>query len=302
MQEFVAELSLFRVTRTQLHEKHGRMGDSDRRSLLWSPEDILSDSESEKDVKQGKHADVRIPIGSADSDSREDLGKLWTPEPHLVPDDRLRRSTLWGSAGGRSTEASRDEIREETRAGKRVAEIEALPHSDTDSDVESQALLLSNGGTHTNGIEETVNPGRGEIQEWVRRSDQKRNSMAERLSELLRPQPASVDADVDATARERRKSADNKRVSQLNRPSLQRRNSLAMQVSERVPPEWVLLLLGCLLGLSSGISVVLFNKGVHLIHELAWAGTPHEGAAWLRAQKLVDMLLILKIAFSALLI
>jgi H+/Cl- antiporter ClcA len=28
---------------------------------------------------------------------------------------------------------------------------------------------------------------------------------------------------------------------------------------------------------------------VHLIHELAWAGTPHEGAAWLRAQKLVDI-------------
>lgn len=28
---------------------------------------------------------------------------------------------------------------------------------------------------------------------------------------------------------------------------------------------------------------------VHVIHELAWAGTPHEGAAWLRAQKLVDI-------------
>lgn len=28
---------------------------------------------------------------------------------------------------------------------------------------------------------------------------------------------------------------------------------------------------------------------VHLIHELAWAGTPHEGAAWLRSQKLVDI-------------
>lgn len=266
------------------------MGDSDRRSLLWSPEDILSDSDSEKDVKgkqilgggfDTKNAEVRIPIGSADSIedtvSREDLDKLWTPEPHLVPDDRLRRSTLWGSAAGLGkglTEASRDEIREETRAGKRVAEIEAvderlLPHSD----VESHALLLSNGANQTNGvhkfgIEEAANRGRSEIKEWVRRSDQKRNSMAERLSDLLRPQPVSVDADVDATARERRKSSDNgreKRVSQLNRSSLQRRNSLAMQVSERVPPEWVLLLLGCLLGLSSGISVVLFNKGVCLL-------------------------------------
>ncbi|KAG0624168.1 hypothetical protein M758_3G228900 [Ceratodon purpureus] len=291
------------------------MGDSDRRSLLWSPGDILSDSDSEKDVKgkqvlgggfSSNNAEVRIPIGSADSVedtvSREDLDKLWTPEPHLVPDDRLRRSTLWGSAAGLGKEANRDEIREETRAGKRVAEIEAvderpLPHSDTDSDAESQALLLGNGAKQTNGVhkfevEEDANLGRSEIKDWVRRSDQNRNSMAERLSDLLRPQPVSIDADGDATARERRKSSDNgreKRVSQLNRPSLQRRNSLAMQVSERVPPEWVLLLLGCLLGLSSGISVVLFNKGVHLIHELAWAGTPREGAAWLRAQKLVDI-------------
>lgn len=28
---------------------------------------------------------------------------------------------------------------------------------------------------------------------------------------------------------------------------------------------------------------------VHLIHDLAWAGTPHEGAAWLRLQKLIDI-------------
>lgn len=27
---------------------------------------------------------------------------------------------------------------------------------------------------------------------------------------------------------------------------------------------------------------------VHAIHDLAWAGTPHEGAAWLRVQKLKD--------------
>lgn len=271
------------------------MGDSDRRSLLWSPEDILSDSDSEQDIKgkqvlgdgvfspelSSNNAEVRIAIGSANSVegtvSREELGRLWTPEPHLVPDDRLRRSTLWGSAGGLGKGLS-DEIREETRAGKRVAEIEAvderpLSHSDTDSDVESHALLVTGGATQANGIhkyeiEEPANRGRSEIKEWVRRSDETRNSMAERLSDLLRSKAASVEADVDATARERRRSSDNgreKRVSQLNRPSLQRRNSLAMQVSERVPPEWVLLLLGCLLGLSSGISVVLFNKGVCLL-------------------------------------
>lgn len=282
------------------------MGDSDRPSLLWLPEE--PGSESEKGIKgksqlESRSSDVRIPIGSAASEdsetvSRSDLGKLWTPEPLLVPDDRVRRSSLWVSAAGSAT---RGEIREEIRAGKRVAEIEAIDEhpptpSDTDSDVESRALLQRDGAT-TNGIhkfeiEEPPNRVRSEIKDWVRRSDKKRNSMAERLSDLLKPKTTSADSESEATARERRRASDGgreKRVSQLTRPSLQRRNSLAMQVSERVPPEWVLLLLGCLLGLSSGISVVLFNKGVHLIHDLAWAGTPHEGAAWLRAQKLVDI-------------
>lgn len=53
-------------------------------------------------------------------------------------------------------------------------------------------------------------------------------------------------------------------------------------------PEWALLLIGCLLGLASGLCVAAFNKGVHLIHEWAWAGTPNEGAAWLRLQRLSD--------------
>ncbi|KAB1214983.1 Chloride channel protein CLC-f [Morella rubra] len=67
------------------------------------------------------------------------------------------------------------------------------------------------------------------------------------------------------------------------------------------PPEWALLLLGCLLGLATGLFVAAFNKGhclaftdslvaiqVHVIHEWAWAGTPNEGAAWLRLQRLAD--------------
>lgn len=57
-----------------------------------------------------------------------------------------------------------------------------------------------------------------------------------------------------------------------------------MSLSERVPPEWAVLLLGCALGLATGASVVLFNFTVHGIHNLAWAGTPAEGAAWLRVQ------------------
>ncbi|KAI4320870.1 hypothetical protein MLD38_034309 [Melastoma candidum] len=59
-------------------------------------------------------------------------------------------------------------------------------------------------------------------------------------------------------------------------------------LGESAPPEWALLLIGCLLGLATGLFVAAFNNGVHLIHEWAWAGTPNEGAAWLRLQRLAD--------------
>lgn len=215
--------------------------DGDRRSLLWSPAEILSDSEEEEKQHDGQKSDS--------------VANLWTPDSSLlVPDDRLRRSSLWGSAVTTTSSTSR----EETRAGKQVAEIQV------DREMESRGLLEGNG---MHDIEQPAT--RGEIKEWVRRTDQRR-SMAERFSEFLRPQPDAGTPTADSdNARERRRFSDpgrgvlDKRVSQLNvRPSLQRRNSLAMQVSERVPPEWVLLLLGCLLGLASGISVVLFNKGV----------------------------------------
>ncbi|XP_042949997.1 chloride channel protein CLC-f isoform X2 [Carya illinoinensis] len=59
-------------------------------------------------------------------------------------------------------------------------------------------------------------------------------------------------------------------------------------LGDSAPPEWALLLIGCLLGLATGLFVAAFNKGVHVIHEWAWAGTPNEGAAWLRLQRLAD--------------
>ncbi|KAH1083787.1 hypothetical protein J1N35_023548 [Gossypium stocksii] len=60
------------------------------------------------------------------------------------------------------------------------------------------------------------------------------------------------------------------------------------ELGDGAPPEWALLLIGCLLGLASSLLVAAFNTGVHVIHEWAWAGTPNEGAAWLRLQKLAD--------------
>ncbi|CAK9148932.1 unnamed protein product [Ilex paraguariensis] len=59
-------------------------------------------------------------------------------------------------------------------------------------------------------------------------------------------------------------------------------------LGDSAPPEWALLLIGCLLGLATGLCVAAFNRGVHVIHGWAWAGTPNEGAAWLRLQRLAD--------------
>ncbi|XP_018629694.1 chloride channel protein CLC-f-like isoform X3 [Nicotiana tabacum] len=59
-------------------------------------------------------------------------------------------------------------------------------------------------------------------------------------------------------------------------------------LGDSAPPEWALLLVGCLLGLAIGLCVAAFNRGVHVVHEWAWAGTPNEGAAWLRLQRLAD--------------
>ncbi|KAK1619761.1 hypothetical protein QYE76_025278 [Lolium multiflorum] len=68
----------------------------------------------------------------------------------------------------------------------------------------------------------------------------------------------------------------------------QQRESAGEELADGAPPEWALLLIGCLLGLATGICVAAFNRGVHVIHDWAWSGTPNEGAAWLRLQRLSD--------------
>ncbi|KAI7752121.1 hypothetical protein M8C21_031645 [Ambrosia artemisiifolia] len=54
------------------------------------------------------------------------------------------------------------------------------------------------------------------------------------------------------------------------------------------PPEWAMLLIGCLIGVATGLCVAAFNLVVHVIHEWSWAGIPNEGAAWMRLQRLAD--------------
>ncbi|XP_039036875.1 chloride channel protein CLC-e-like isoform X2 [Hibiscus syriacus] len=46
------------------------------------------------------------------------------------------------------------------------------------------------------------------------------------------------------------------------------------------------ILSACLVGVSTGIAVVLFNNGVHEIRDFFWDGIPSRGASWLREEPL----------------
>ncbi|KAF5781351.1 putative CBS domain, chloride channel, voltage gated, chloride channel, core [Helianthus annuus] len=59
-------------------------------------------------------------------------------------------------------------------------------------------------------------------------------------------------------------------------------------VVDAATPEWALLLIGCFIGVVTGLCVAAFNLVVHVIHEWSWAGIPNEGAAWMRLQRLAD--------------
>ncbi|KAL5789058.1 hypothetical protein ACOSP7_006007 [Xanthoceras sorbifolium] len=47
-----------------------------------------------------------------------------------------------------------------------------------------------------------------------------------------------------------------------------------------------IIISSCVVGLVTGIAVVLFNNGVHLIRDFFWDGIPYRGASWLREEPL----------------
>ncbi|KAI5060189.1 hypothetical protein GOP47_0024609 [Adiantum capillus-veneris] len=63
--------------------------------------------------------------------------------------------------------------------------------------------------------------------------------------------------------------------------------SKALALSDEfLPPEGLVVILSCAVGLMTGVAVVLFNVGVHEVHDAVWQGIPSSGAAWLRTQPL----------------
>ncbi len=119
-----------------------------------------------------------------------------------------------------------------------------------------------------------------------------RQSVAAHLAELLRPKTISeqdvMRANSNTLPLQQKQQVGSIAVTvpppggslSVNTPQhplpQRRRRSLVKQVTERMPPEWVLLLVGCLLGVSSGISVVIFDKGVSM-----QAGVLQMGLLWI---------------------
>ncbi|CAN8327777.1 unnamed protein product [Cochlearia groenlandica] len=56
------------------------------------------------------------------------------------------------------------------------------------------------------------------------------------------------------------------------------------QVEKSPPSQEVSIASACLVGVLTGVSVVLFNNGVHLLRDFSWDGIPDRGASWLREE------------------
>ncbi|XP_010530979.1 PREDICTED: chloride channel protein CLC-e [Tarenaya hassleriana] len=54
--------------------------------------------------------------------------------------------------------------------------------------------------------------------------------------------------------------------------------------SDKPPPEGIAVASACLVGVLTGIGVVLFNNCVHIIRDFFWDGIPDRGASWLREE------------------
>ncbi|CAM6082196.1 unnamed protein product [Calypogeia fissa] len=254
---------LFAVSDTDVHgdevgEKNILVGRGNERRPSGKERVVYEQSEPLRDSKR-----TSVVFGG---NERRPSGKELVLDDQSQPLKETKRASIISIGSDRrlsgkervldaQTEPLRDIKRESVISGRRVSRLPSA--SDVDRDPESVR-------------------GRGSV-----------NQSSRRTSRIVSP-PSEAEFDVQTRERDEYGEADTPEFTP-RQSSLQRRNSIAAQVGEKVPPEWALLLLGCLLGLMTGLSVVLFNKGVHFIHDMAWAGTPQDGAAWFRLQQLIDI-------------
>lgn len=67
-------------------------------------------------------------------------------------------------------------------------------------------------------------------------------------------------------------------------PGEEVRTGLAVAIEEALPPRNLVTVAACVVGLLTGVGVVLFNNSVHEIRDFFWDGIPSRGASWLREE------------------
>ncbi|XP_068648432.1 chloride channel protein CLC-e [Aristolochia californica] len=61
---------------------------------------------------------------------------------------------------------------------------------------------------------------------------------------------------------------------------------VAVAMEDAIPPEAFIILRASVVGLLTGVGVVIFNNAVHEIRDFFWDGIPSRGASWLREEPL----------------
>lgn len=64
---------------------------------------------------------------------------------------------------------------------------------------------------------------------------------------------------------------------------------MATAIEESMPTRDFVTIAACVVGLLTGIGVVLFNNAVHEIRDFFWDGLPSRGASWLREKPLEEI-------------
>ncbi|CAL4954905.1 unnamed protein product [Urochloa decumbens] len=72
-------------------------------------------------------------------------------------------------------------------------------------------------------------------------------------------------------------------------PTTRGQQAAAEAVEDPVPGRDLVTIAACLVGLLTGVSVVLFNLSVHEIRDIFWDGIPSRGASWLREEPIGEV-------------
>ncbi|XP_008796568.2 chloride channel protein CLC-e isoform X2 [Phoenix dactylifera] len=66
-------------------------------------------------------------------------------------------------------------------------------------------------------------------------------------------------------------------------------SGMATAIEESMPARDFVTIAACVVGLLTGVGVVLFNNAVHEINDFCWDGLPSRGASWLREKPLEEV-------------